>query len=242
MVIEGPDGSFDESALPGNQGRVVLAALIVERVPVGRDRLAETVWSDEISDSWGASLNSLVSRIRSLLSRVGLDGKAMLQSTGGSYAMVLPPGAWVDLEVARRRLDRATGAMRRGAVAEALPDATVASSILRRPFLSGSEGEWIEQIRRSMRAGLYRSYELLADGWIERGDPWLAATVAELAIELDPLREAGYQRLMAAELGRGDSSAALKAFDRCEQVMRQEFGCSPSAATLRILEQSRNQR
>lgn len=240
-MVEGPDGSFDESALPGNQGRIVLAALIVERVPVGRDRLAEMVWSDEISDSWGASLNSLISRIRSLFNRVGLDGKAMLQSTGGSYAIVLPSGAWVDLEVARRRLDRATGAMRRGAPGEALPDATVASSILRRPFLSGSDGEWIEQVRRSMRTALYRSYEVLADGWVEQGDPWLAATVAERAIELDPLRESGYQRLMAAELRRGDSSAALRAFDRCERVIRQEFGCAPSPATVAVLHQVHNQ-
>ncbi|MDH3300261.1 MAG: bacterial transcriptional activator domain-containing protein [Acidimicrobiia bacterium] len=143
--------------------------------------------------------------------------------------------------MARRRLDRATGAMRRAVPAEALPDATVASSILRRPFLSGSEGEWIEQIRRSMRFALYRSYELLADGWIEQSDPWLAASVAERAIELDPLREAGYQRLMAAELRRGDSSAALRAFDRCEQAMRREFGCLPSPATMAILQQIHNQ-
>ncbi len=240
LTVEGPNGSFDETDLAGNQTRIVLAALVYERVPVGRDRLAGIVWGDSLAEGWSTSLNSLISRIRSLLNRVGFDGKSVLRSVGSSYSIELPAGAWVDLEVARKRLDQAEGALRRGSAVEALPDATVASSIFRRPFLSGAEGEWIEQVRRSTRAALYRSYEVLADGWTKQGDGRLAASIAERAIGLDPMREVGYQRLMEAELSRGDLSAALRAFDRCEQVMRTEFGCSPSAATQAIIEHVRH--
>jgi DNA-binding SARP family transcriptional activator len=236
MVFEGPTGTFDEADLAGNQSRIVLAALIHERVPMSRDRLAQIVWGDNLGDGWSASLNSLVSRIRSLLNEVGIDGKSTLQSIGGSYSVVLPAGAWVDLEVARKRLDRAEGAMRRDASLEALPDATVASSILRRPFLGGADGEWIEAVRRSMKAALYACYEVLAEGWVTHGDARLAASMAQQAIELDPMREIGYRLLMTAELSRGDTIAALQAFDRCERILRAEFGCPPSPETLAVLQ------
>jgi DNA-binding SARP family transcriptional activator len=59
------------------------------------------------------------------------------------------------------------------------------------------------------------------------------------AIELDPVREAAYQLLMEAELARGDVLAAMRAFDRCERVVRDEFGASPSTAMLELADRAR---
>lgn len=238
LTIEGSTGSFDDSALPGNQARVALAALIHERVPISRDRLADIVWDRDVPAGWNGSLNVLISKTRSLLTRIGIDGKNVLISTGGSYAMALPAGSWVDVEDAMRRLDRATGAARHGDLIAALPDATVASSILRRPFLGGSEGEWIEGVRRKLNASLYQTYEVLSEGWRKQGDDRLAANIAERAIALDPLRETGYQLLMEAELAHGDTIAALRTFERCEEIVRREFGASPSLDTIEIAERA----
>jgi SARP family transcriptional regulator, regulator of embCAB operon len=242
LMVEGPDGSFGEGDLPGNQARVALAALVHERVPISRDRLADIVWGEDSPEGWSGSLNALISKIRALFASCGLDARAILTSTGGSYAINLPPGSWVDLEDATRRLDRAEGAVRHGDLAAALPDATVASSILRRPFLGGSEGEWIDGVRRRQHAALYRCYEVLSEGWAAQGDHRLGVVIAERAIALDPLRETGYRLLMEAELARGDTIAALQAFDRCERVVRTEFGASPSQSTIDVVERVRKLR
>ena len=239
LTVQGPDGSFDEEELPGNQARVALAALVNERVPIGRDRLADIIWGEDLPDAWNGSLNALISKIRTLFNQCGLDAKALLTSAGGSYAITLPPGSWVDTEDAVRRLDRAEGAARHGNLARALPDATVASSILRRPFLGGSDGYWIEIVRRRLNVALYQCYELLAEGWCAQGDHRLAIVVAERAISLDPLRETAYRLLMEAELARGDTIAALQVFDRCERVVQSEFGASPSQLTVDVAERAR---
>jgi DNA-binding SARP family transcriptional activator len=239
LTVEGPDGSFDEAALPGNQARVALAALVHERVPLDRGRLADIVWGDDLPDGWSGSLSALISKTRGLLGRCGIDAKAVLNSTAGSYAINLPPGSWVDFEDALRRLDRAQGEVRHGNIAAALPDATVASSILRRPFLGGSEGAWIDSVRRRQDAVLYRCYEVLAEGWCAQGHHRLAIDLAEQAIMLDPLKETGYRLLMEAELARGDGIAALRAFDRCEQVVMAEFGAPPSQRTIGVAERAR---
>jgi DNA-binding SARP family transcriptional activator len=239
LAVEGPDGMFEEADLPGNQARVALAALAVERIPLGRERLAQIVWGDQLPDGWSGSLNSMISKTRALFDRIGADGKAVITSSGGAYQVVLPPGAWVDVEVAQRGLDRAEGFHRRGDVDQALPEATSASAVFRRPFLSGVYRDWVADVRTRHELGLYRCYEVLSDGWRIQGDPQLAASIAEQAITLDPFRETGYRLLMEAELARGDTVAALRVFDRCERMMQDEFGATPSSATLAILERAR---
>jgi DNA-binding SARP family transcriptional activator len=124
-------------------------------------------------------------------------------------------------------------------MAGALPEATVASSILRRPFLRGSESAWIDGVRRRQDAALYRCYEVLAEGWCDQGHHRLAIAIAERAIALDPLHETGYRLLIEAELARGDAIAALRAFERCEQIVMAEFGASPSQRTIDVVERAR---
>lgn len=231
LRVEGPDGAIVDADLPGGQGRVAFAALAVSRRPIARDELAEIVWDGDIPAKWDGALSAVVSRIRSLLGRTGLDGKSLLSTGGGTYELRFPPGTWVDLEDAYRRLDRAQGALRHGDAGAATADGTVASGILRRPFLAGIDGEWIERQRRRQAEALYTVSTTLAAAWLLRGDPALAATLAAGAISLDPLREIGHRLLMEAEWNRGDGGAALRAFAECERVLLDELGARASPET-----------
>ncbi len=239
LCVTGPAGMITEVDLSGNQARLALALLVHERRPVHRDRLADVIWDGEMPDTWNTSLNAIVSKLRRQLARVDSDGRSMLTASAGSYSVALPPSSWVDVEDAMRRVDLAEGAMRHDDLAAAVREATVASSILRRPFLGGIEGAWIADVRRQLASALYRTFVVLATGWNAQGDHQLASTIAEQAIALDPIRETGYRLVMAAEAARGDASAALEAFDRCERVVRAEFGASPSAETLALAERVR---
>ena len=234
----GPNGQLDEGALPGNMSRVVLALLVHNRAPVSRARIADTLWPDELPRSADASINSMISHIRAVFVGAGFDGRSLLTSAGGSYMMNLPVDSWIDTEDAMRRVDRAHSAARSRDWRSALPEATVASGILARPFLEGFEGAWAHGVRRQLGSNLYRCYDVLSEGWTLMGDPALAADIAERAIDLDPLRETGYRRLIEAEHARGDTLGALHAFDRCERVMRTEFGAAPSEQTIAAARQS----
>lgn len=230
--LDGPTGSFSDAALPGNQGRVAFVALVVERRPLARDALAEIVWDEDPPGQWRGALAAIVSKIRTLLTACGLDGPEVMASIGGTYALVLPPDTWVDWEVAVRRLDRAEGAVRHGDFDAAVKEATIASGILRRPVLAGVDGHWPERLRRRQDDALYRCLVTLATAWNELGDHQLAATVAHAAVELEPLRELGHRLLVEAEEARGDRAAALRALAQCEQLMADELGVEPSAATV----------
>lgn len=240
LRMDGPDGSFTDADLPGHQGRIAFAALAVERRSMARDELAEIVWDDDPPEQWSGALAAVVSKIRSLISGIGLDGRAVMASVGGTYSLLLPPDTWVDWESAIRYLDRAEGAVRHDDHAAAVADGTIASSILRRPILPGVDCRWSERLRRRQDDALYRCLVALATAWNELGDHQLASTIAESAVEVDPLRELAHRLLVESEFARGDRAAALRALARCEDLMREELGVDPSAETMALGERVRS--
>ena len=240
--FDGPQGRFADADLPGHQGRITVVALALERRPLARDELAEIVWGESMPAQWNGALSTIVSKIRALFQRSGLDDVTVLPSTGGTYELVLPPDTWVDLEDASRRLDRAEGAVRHGDDVLVTREATVASSTLRRTLLPGVDNDWVEHARRRQLDAEYRCLTVLAAAWHRLGDHQLAATIADSAIGSDPLRELGYRIRAEAELARGDRGAAAQVLRRCEQMLHDELQVAPSPETVRLAESLRAQR
>lgn len=234
LRLDGPSGHFVDTDLPGNQGRIAFAALAAERRPLSHDQLADIVWDDRLPAQWKQALAPVISKIRSLITTTGLDGPSVLTSSGGAYELLLPADIWVDFEHGFRRLDRAEGAIRHNDHAAAAHDATVASSILRRSFLAGIDNLWADRVRDRLADALYRCSIALATAWNHLGDHQLAATAAQTAIDVDPLRESAHRLLISAEHARGDHSAALRAYTRCVDILATELETSPSPETIRL--------
>jgi DNA-binding SARP family transcriptional activator len=164
VTVTGAVGSFDERDLPGVQATLLLVFLALERAPVARDRVADTLWIGEPPPGWSSGLNALASKIRSLFGSVGVD-RGVLVGSGGTIGLDLPSDAWIDLESADWHLDRASGSRRRGDLAGAVADATVATAVLRRPFLPGIDNPWCDRVRRRNGTLLFKAYEMLAEAW-----------------------------------------------------------------------------
>src|SRR4030095_16727930 len=62
-----------------------------------------------------------------------------------------------------------------------------------------------------------------------------AIAVAETLVALTPLEEHAHQRLMHLHYLRGDRSASIAAFERCERLLKDELGARPGAETLALL-------
>lgn len=234
----GPDGQMTESELPGSQGRIALVHLLIERRPIARDRLADVIWGDALPAEWSVGLSSVISRIRTLLHRSGID-RSHLVTTGGAVELALPSDAWFDFEDALRRVDRAEGAQREGDMRIAAREATVASAILRRPLLAGIDNIWVDEIRRTLADRQYRNYEVLSEAWRCRGDLRYATAIAEAAIVVDPLRESGYRLAMGALVELGEAAAAMSVYGRCVEALR-ELGVSPSRALDALADRARS--
>lgn len=227
VTIETDQQIVETPSFPGRQGVLAFAYLAARRRGVERDELAEVLWSDSLPDAWDAGLHALISKLRSLLASVGL-GRSALETLHGCYELRLPEGTWIDLRTAINELDRAEGALRRGEPTLAWSGATVAASILRRPFLLGESGSWPEQQRRDLHDLQVRAQETLAAAWLQAGDPAASTHAAARAVALAAFRESAYARLMEAHLAAGNRAEAVRVYLALRDRLRDALGVSPS--------------
>jgi DNA-binding SARP family transcriptional activator len=217
--------------LPRRQGRLAFAYLVSERSrPVPRDELAELLWPQSLPAAPQVAVSALVSKLRALLAESGLDRQA-LSAAGGCYRLDLPATAWVDTEAAHLALHEAEAALRAHDHPGAYGAAAVAAAILRRPFLPGAEGRWVELRRDALRQLLVRALDVLAEIHAWNREPALALRVTEQASALEPYRESGYRRLMLLHQAAGDRAQALRVYERCRRLLAEDLGTHPGEET-----------
>lgn len=223
---------LEPADFPGQQGRSAFALLVGERSrPLPRAAMAEALWPAGPPAAWETALSSIVSKLRSLLGRAGLDPRATLTTRDGCHELRLPPAAWIDHEVAADSIHEAEAALKTGDPARAYGPSAVAHHIARRPFLPGESGAWFEQRRDRLGDILVRALECRAQVYLWNQEHPLAADAAQELIALRPFRETGYQLLMRACAAAGNTAEALRVYERCRGLIRNELGVAPSPQT-----------
>jgi branched-chain amino acid transport system substrate-binding protein len=232
MLIGAGDAVVDEGRLPGRQARLVFAYLVSEHErPVPRDELAEAIWGEAPPPTWEKALIGVVSKLRTLLAECGLEGDAAITSAFGCYQLHLPAGSWIDLEAAREAIEASDEAFENGDFTRARGLAEQAATIARRPFLAGEEGMWVDAKRRELESLLLRALDRLTDASLAAGEVSDAVAWADEAVAREPLREAGYQRLMRAHAAADNQGEALRVYERCRQLLAEELGAHPAPST-----------
>jgi len=223
---------IDEARFPGRQGRLLFAYLVAERGrAVPHDELAEALWGEAPPPTWGKALSVLVSKLRVLLVDQGVDGAHALTGAFGCYRLDLPEGTWVDVLAATDATHEAERAIASGELEQAKAAASLAATLLDRPFLPGEEGAWVEEKRRELADLRERALTALAEACLRSGDAPEAVQWAEQTVALAPFRESAYRRLMEAHVAAGDRAEALRVYDRCRRLLADELGTYPSPET-----------
>jgi pentatricopeptide repeat protein len=225
-VIE-RNGARLEGRLPGRQGRLMFAYLVLHRHrPTGRGELAEAIWPRDLPSAAEAGLNALVSKLRKVLGPGVLEGRSSLR-------LHLEQPCWIDVEVALEAAHRAESKITLGEPARAWGPSLVALFIAQREFLPGEDGPWIDEQRRLLEDVRVRALEAYAAAALGTGGTELHAAVraGRQLVRLVPLRETGYQVLMRSLASQGNVAEALRVYtDLCE-LLRDELGVPPCAAS-----------
>jgi DNA-binding SARP family transcriptional activator len=237
LSLEVDSRATDQSAFPGQQGRVAFALLVIERSrPVSRTELVDALWPIDTPPSCDVALNAVISKLRALTTKAGLDSTTTLVASQGCYELHLPSNAWVDLEVAADAIHEAEAALCRGDAASAYGPSAVAHHIARRPLLPGADGPWIESRRTRLRNTLLRALDCRADVYLWNAEYTLAVEAAQELIVLEPLRESGHRLLIRALSQAGNTAEALRAYERCRKLIAEELGVDPSKQTKAVYE------
>jgi len=191
-----------------------LLALIALSGPISAERVAALLWPKATAKQADTSLRQRVFRLRR---------EAGTPLVGSGSLLHLAPNVEPDLAAALERLraDEQLGARELlGALDfDDLPEFA----------------EWLRHERRKWRMQCNDVLAAMAaqcekDGAIARG-----IVYTQRLIDGDPLAEHAHRRLMRLHYLRGDPAAAIAAFERLEQRLKDELGTRPSAETIELL-------
>lgn len=221
-----------ERLLRGRQASLVFAMLVVERDhPISRDELAEALWPHRLPRTWEPALRGIVSKVRSFLTVAGLPDNVAAYRGFGTYQLHLPADVIVDVESACSVVETAEQTLREGNSTQAIALAEYARQVAVRPFFPDEKGRWVDRVRDDLGKVLLWALCVLSEGYAQRGQCQLAVRAAENAIALEPFREKTHQLLMQIHAAAGNPAEALRAYDRCRQLLADELGVAPTAET-----------
>ena len=199
----------------------LLVLLAAQGGSVAQAAAVDELWPSLEANAPRASFEMAVSRLRKLLDVPG----AVL--VGDGRVSLNPDIVWIDVVAFHAWADAAeAGEPQAAAQARALlhgppggaHDAKGAQGLL----ATARERVSLRQLRLELDE---------ADRLLAAGNAPAAVRHCERALQLDPLAEPLHRALMAAHLQAGEHAEALRAYQRCRELLRQAWGAAPSAET-----------
>jgi DNA-binding SARP family transcriptional activator len=223
------DGAvFASGVKPQRRPLDVLKLLVLAgSEPLGAGEIADKLWPDSDGDTARNCLQVAVHRLRKLL---GHDEAVLVHDRKLQLDRTL---CWVDLWAFEREVDYLSGLSVGSAQFEAR--ACAALQLYRgHLFAHETDQAWMlarrEQMRRvwlDLARSLGRHYEM--------NGAWDAALKVYLrALELDPLAEEMYRRMMLCQHTMGSSHEAMQTYHHCRKQLAAVLCATPSAETERL--------
>lgn len=224
LRVEGASGRVE---VRGAKERLLLARLVAARGrTVPTSELIDTLWGEEPPRSAAKSLQTFVARLRAALAP-HTDGASVIVTEGAGYRLAVDP-AQVDAERFLRLADLGRAALADGHPASAHRNLEVALALWRGPAyadLASTDALAAEAARLEERR-LTATEDLLA-ALLELGREHEAVPDLEAMVRRHPLRERGWELLVAALYRAGRQGDALAAYERARVTLADALGVDP---------------
>jgi DNA-binding SARP family transcriptional activator len=222
--------------------KALLKYLILHRSrPIPQDELIDVLWPDVDPQTGAGRLKTTLKTLRQVLEPLLEGSRSTFVIRAGSTLRWADAGrARLDLDEYDRLVALAEGHQAAGRTSDAVVALDEAARLYRGDLLEDDRyDEWVISEREARREQHLRVLESLADLHATRQDFRRAMEVVQQIVVLDRLREPAYQRLIRYALARGERATALRAYETCARLLREELGVDPQPDTLALLEQAR---
>ena len=188
--------------------------------------LTESLWPDAEGDAAQGAFDATLHRLRRFLAVDNVvqlkDGKLGLNENI----------CWVDAWVFEQTCRLAESSEAEPGVKSIAAESKLIRRLYRGPFMASEDDEpWMLQSRERLRSLFRRRVSALGQA-LEKHHQWdEAIDLFQHALDVDPLAEEIYQRLMLAQKELGRIADALDIYRRCRETLSVSLGVHPSSTT-----------
>lgn len=215
-------------SLPPSAQRL-LALLALHDRPLLRPHVAGTLWLDTPEERASANL-------RSSLWRLNRPGPRLVEAT--TFQLRLAPEVQVDARETAALAHRLLARPERSTEdeAELAPD----PHLLTGELLPDWYDDWVMLERERLRQLSLHALEALGERMLAAARLGEALEAALAAIAMEPLRESAHRLLIRIHLVEGNAAEAIREFELCCRLFREQLGLEPSPQLAQLVENLTN--
>ena len=232
------DRELPRGAWRRNRARSVLKYLLFHHgARISAETLVDLFFEAMGADRALDALYKAVSFLRTIL-EPGLPPRkasSYLESDGGTYRMILPPGSTLDTVDFEEAVDRGRMALDQGDRPLALAAWTAALEIYQGDFLEEDLiEEWTALPRERFQTTLLAVLKEMAGILFDRFEYRPALDLLHRVIETDSWDEEAYLLMMKTHLALGQRARAIETYRRCRDALKTDLDIDPPEALTRL--------
>ena len=220
----------------GSRALHLLAYLVLRRDrPHSRERLAEELWSEQSGVNTRKRLRQALWTLRRVIACEPPTDDDLLLVDGTTIQLNSNSALWIDIATFEAAADAArgsSGASLSNAMAETLHRAL---ALYTGDLLEGSYEDWCIIERERFQVMLISVLDKLTDWSLAQHDPESASHYGYRLLAQDPTRERAHRQVMLACSLGGDRAGAVRQYERCTEILREELDVGPSSYTTDLL-------
>jgi LuxR family maltose regulon positive regulatory protein len=219
-----PDVEVDGQGVqwPVARSRDLFFLLLQHPQGLGKEQIGAMFWPEHDPGRLDSAFRSTLYRLRRVVFRDSVvfeDGVYRFNSTG-NY--------WFDADAFERLLD---GAGQAAIPEEASGLLEEALALYRGDYLEGIYADWSLLERERLRGRYLAALEALAGLYADRRKLQRAVELYQRLLAEDPYQEVAHRGLMRCYYRLGDRAAAVRQYQICAELLREELGLSPTPET-----------
>jgi DNA-binding SARP family transcriptional activator len=204
------------------QSRDLFFCLLQHRHGLRKEELGNIFWPDHPPRKLDGIFRSTLYRLRRAVYRDAVIFE------DGRYSFRWDCDYWLDIEAFEQSLAKAEAS---ADPKEQLVALQAALDLYQGDYLEGVYDDWSSLERQRLREKYLAALETVAGLHAGRGSLQQAVEEYQHLVVADPYREPAHRELMRCYYRLGDRAAAIRQYQSCVKLLREELGLSPSHET-----------
>ncbi|MGQ9599543.1 MAG: tetratricopeptide repeat protein [Anaerolineae bacterium] len=209
------------------QSRDLFYCLLLHPEGLRKEEIGEKFWPEHDPLRLDGIFRSTLYRLRRTLFRESVIFE------DGLYRFNWETNYWFDVQVFEQLVDRSEQECSRDRL-KGIQLLEEALALYRGEYLEGVGYEWCMLERERLHRRFLTALETLARLYADQRQLEQAIEVYQRLLAQDPYREAAYRELMVCYYRLGDRAAAIRKYQECVRVLREELGLSPDPETEKV--------